>query len=37
MIGLQIPGPGSIELDYAVFDAIDVLLHPKRLIAALRR
>ena len=37
MIGPQIPGRGSIELDYAVCDAIDVLLHPQRLIAALRR
>jgi hypothetical protein len=37
MIELQMPGRGYIELDYAVCDAIDVLLHPQRLIAALRQ
>ena len=37
MIKLQMPGRGRIELDYAVFDAIDVRLYSKHLIAALRR
>ena len=37
MIELQMPGRGRIELDYADCDAIEVLLHPQRVIAALRR